>query len=150
LFHRKIAEPVAKLLKQGITPEKIALSFACGVVLGLFPVVGTTTVLCLVIGMVLRLNPVAIQIFNWFVYPLQLILLVPFFKFGAFLFRVELAIPGLDELKVMFDTDLWGTVALLWGTIWHAIVGWLLLAPVAVTGLYFIALPMLRKMEKRG
>ncbi|MEQ1352439.1 MAG: hypothetical protein ABLT11_00385 [Candidatus Acidiferrum sp.] len=39
-FHRKIVRPVVDLLRQGITPEKIALSIACGLILGIFPALG--------------------------------------------------------------------------------------------------------------
>jgi uncharacterized protein (DUF2062 family) len=45
-FHRRIVAPILALLTQGITPEKIALSLALGIVLGVFPVLGSTTVLC--------------------------------------------------------------------------------------------------------
>jgi hypothetical protein len=47
-FHRRVVAPIVALLTQGITPEKIALSLAFGIVLGIFPVLGSTTVLCAV------------------------------------------------------------------------------------------------------
>jgi uncharacterized protein (DUF2062 family) len=42
----RIVDPIVTLLKQGITPESIALSLACGTIIGVFPVFGTTIVLC--------------------------------------------------------------------------------------------------------
>jgi hypothetical protein len=42
----RVVQPVIDLLTQGISPEKIALSLAFGIVLGVFPVLGSTTLLC--------------------------------------------------------------------------------------------------------
>jgi uncharacterized protein (DUF2062 family) len=61
--------PIVDLLRQGITPEKIALSIALGAVLGIFPVLGSTTILCAAAAFVLRLNLSAIQIVNFLIYP---------------------------------------------------------------------------------
>ena len=36
-FRRRIARPIVELLHQGVTPEKMALSLALGVALGVFP-----------------------------------------------------------------------------------------------------------------
>lgn len=83
-IHGKVIIPVTKLLRQGITPEKIAMSIAWGIVIGIFPVVGTTTLLCAIVAIVLRLNLPIIQLANWLVYPLQITLLLPFFFTGAY------------------------------------------------------------------
>jgi hypothetical protein len=40
-LYRKVVLPVVELLRQGITPEKIALSIALGAVIGVFPVFST-------------------------------------------------------------------------------------------------------------
>ena len=45
-FYRRLVRPVLELLRQGVTPEKIALSLTLGVALGVFPVLGSTTALC--------------------------------------------------------------------------------------------------------
>lgn len=63
-FHRRLIRPILDLLRQGVTPEKIALSLALGVALGVFPVLGSTTALCALAALVLRLNLPAIQIVN--------------------------------------------------------------------------------------
>ena len=80
---------IADLLKQGITPEKIALTVALGAFIGTIPMLGTTTILCTVVALALRLNLPAIQMVNGIVYPLQLILLIPFYRLGAWLFRTD-------------------------------------------------------------
>src|SRR5438105_748195 len=61
-LRRRLARPLIALLTQGHTPEKIALSVAFGIALGLFPIFGTTTLLCVLAGVLLRLNHPAIQV----------------------------------------------------------------------------------------
>lgn len=78
LIHRYVLEPILTLLRQGITPEKIALSLAFGIGLGIFPVLGVATILCTVIALALRLNLAAIQIVNYLASPVQLLLIIPF------------------------------------------------------------------------
>jgi hypothetical protein len=61
---QRVAEPVMALLRQGLTPEGLALSLAFGIAAGLFPVIGATTILGLLFGTVLRLNLPALQLAN--------------------------------------------------------------------------------------
>src|SRR5436853_6256729 len=95
-WYRKLVLPIIDLLRQGITPEKIALSLAFGIGLGVFPMLGSTTILCGLAAVIFRLNLPSIQLVNYFVYPLQLALLIPFFRFGEAIFRsphVALSLP---------------------------------------------------------
>ena len=80
----RLIAPFIELLRQGMSPEKIALTIALGIMLGVTPVLGSTTLLCTLAALALRLNLPAIQLVNAVVYPLQIILLIPFFKLGAF------------------------------------------------------------------
>ena len=80
-----MAQPVMALLRQGLTPEGVALSLAFGVAAGLFPVIGATTLLGLGIGIVLRLNQPALHLANWLAYPLQLAMIVPLVRLGEWL-----------------------------------------------------------------
>ena len=89
LLQRRIVRPVIELLREGVTPEKIALSIAFGITLGVFPVLGSTTALCALAALTFRLNLPAIQLVNYFVYPLQVAFLIPFFRLGEKLFGAQ-------------------------------------------------------------
>jgi len=82
----KLFKLTKTLLGEGMSSDKISLSIALGVALGIFPVLGSTTLLCAIAALVLRLNLPAIQVVNYLVYPLQLILLAPFYGAGSWLF----------------------------------------------------------------
>src|SRR3954466_5116036 len=81
-LRRRLVEPVLKLLRQGATPEKIPLSLAFGLGIGIFPVLRISTVLCTVLALALRLNLPAIQLVNYLASPVQLALIIPFVRVG--------------------------------------------------------------------
>lgn len=144
-FKRRLVRPILDLLRQGVTPEKIALSVALGAALGVFPAVGWSTTLCAIAAIVLRLNMPAIQIVNYFVYPAQIALLVPFFRWGERLFRAPHFPISVPRIYALFHAGAWDATRLLWTTMWHAIVVWGLMAPVFVGMTYLIMLPLLRR-----
>ena len=148
-FRRRIIRPILDLLRQGVTPEKIALSVALGAALGLFPALGWSTTLCAIAAIVLRLNLPAIQIVNYFVYPAQIALLVPFFRWGERLFRApHFPISG-PQILALFHAGTWVAIKLLWTTIWHAMVVWGMMAPLFVGLLYVILTPLLRRAMRK-
>jgi uncharacterized protein (DUF2062 family) len=148
-FHRRLVRPILDLLRQGGTPEKIALSIALGFVLGVFPVLGTTTTLCLLAALLLRLNLPAIQIINYFVYPLQIALLIPFFRLGERLFHAPHLPLSVERVHAMIQVNMGDAIRVLWSTIWHAMVAWCLLAPVLAAIVYVGLVPLLRRALRR-
>jgi uncharacterized protein (DUF2062 family) len=145
VFLRRIRRPITDLLRQGVTPEKMALSLALGIALGVFPVLGTTTALCALVAFLWRLNLPAIQIVNYFVYPLQIALLVPFFRAGEKLFGApHLSLSG-GQISAMVHASFWGATRFLWTTLWHAAAAWCLIAPPFVALAYAILVPLLRR-----
>jgi hypothetical protein len=70
-------------LREGISPQRLALTLALGFVLGCIPLVGVPTALCMVLALVFRLNVPAIQAANYAAMPLQLALIVPFTRLGG-------------------------------------------------------------------
>jgi len=150
LFRRRIARPIVELLRQGVTPEKMALSLALGVALGVFPVLGTTTALCALVAFVWRLNLPAIQIVNYSVYPLQIALILPFFRAGEKLFGAPHLPLSVSQIVAAVHASFWGATRFLWATIWHAAVAWCLIAPVFVALAYVFLVPLLRRVTTRA
>jgi uncharacterized protein (DUF2062 family) len=145
-FRRRIARPIVELLRQGVTPEKMALSLALGVALGVFPVLGTTTALCALAAFILRLNLPAIQIVNYFVYPLQIALILPFFRAGEKLFGAPHLSLSVPQIVAAMHVSFWGATRFSWTTIWHAAVAWCLIAPLFVALAYVTLVVLLRRI----
>jgi uncharacterized protein (DUF2062 family) len=145
-FHLRVVAPISALLTQGITPEKIALSLAFGIVLGTFPVLGSTTVLCAAAALIFGLNLPAIQLVNWLIYPMQLFLLVPFLRIGEKLFHAAPLQFSLAQILSMVRADMPHAVSTLWLAELHAISAWLLIGLPAMLLIYFLLSAAIRPL----
>ena len=148
-IQRKLVRPIIELLKQGVPPEKMALSLALGVTLGIFPALGWTTALCAIAALSLRLNLPAIQIVNYFMYPAQIALLIPFFRLGEWAFGAPRLAISVPQMYSLIHANVWNAIRLLWTTTWHAIVVWCVLAPIITGIVYIILAPVLRRVLRR-
>ena len=148
-LYKKAVEPAVALIKQGVSPEKISLGMACGIILGVFPVLGSTTILCGLAAIIFRLNLPAVQLVNYMVYPLQLVLLIPFFHLGNLLFQIEPLPLSAQDLITLLRSDLWGTVRAFWSTTLHAIVAWLLVSLPTFLLLHFVFVRFIKALSFR-
>jgi len=147
-LRRRLLAPILDLLRQGITPEKIALSIALGITLGVTPVLGSTSILCLLAAVLLRLNAPAIQLVNYLVYPLQIALLIPFMRMGGWLFGSPAMQVSLTQVAHLIRENVWAAIATLWTVTMHALVAWLALGSLASPILYVLLAPALRKLAR--
>jgi len=133
----------------GASPEKLAWSIAVGLIIGINPVLGSTTILCLAAAFVFRLNVAASQLGNHVVYPLQLLLIIPFLRLGSRLFgTAPMPLSPKDLLRAARTTP----IALsreLWRWEWHALVLWSILAAIAIPLLAFLLTQLLHKLLTR-
>jgi len=129
----RLVEPIRRQLTQGVTPGALALALALGITLGVLPLLGLTTIACAVAAAALRLNQPAIQVANYAAYPLQLLLYVPFFRVGAWLFGAPAPSITLSEVRAELAADMWGTMGhYAWANV-RAVGAWAVVAiPVAV------------------
>ncbi len=147
-LQQRLVRPILQLLTQGITSEKIALSLAFGIMLGVFPVAGTTTLLCLLAALLFRLNVPAVQLVNFLVYPLWFALLVPFVRVGERLFGAPpLAMTG-SQMLALAHANLLHSISVLWLTALRAAAAWMLIGPPGIIALYVILLPIIRRVAK--
>ena len=148
-FRRRVIEPIVQLLTQGVTPEKIALSVSMGIACGVFPVLGSTTILCTIVAIVFRLNLPAIQAVNYIAYPLQLLMIVPFVRMGEFLFHARPLQLSLKQMLQMAHADLPLAISTLWVAALQAASAWMLLCPIVVGVLYFPLLQTFRRLVRK-
>ena len=139
LWRRKVVRPVVDLLRQGLTPEKLAFTIALGIALGVTPVLGSTMLLCSLAAFAFRLNLAAFQ----------LALLIPFYRIGGWAFRTPPSELSVVHILALIRTDVFRAVATLWTVTIHALAAWLLLASIATGLLYLLLVPVLRGMRNR-
>ena len=148
--HQSLAARLLHLLRQGLTPEKLALSLALGAGLSCFPIFGTTTLLCTAVALGFRLNLPAIQVGNYLALPLQLALFVPFLRLGERIFRAPRLPLSPQQLLALAKTAPDAAAHLLLSGQWHAIVGWALVAPEMVLLLTLLLRPLMRLLIARS
>jgi uncharacterized protein (DUF2062 family) len=146
-WHSKVVQPILEFLRQGLTPEKLSITIALGITLGVTPVLGLTMLLCTLAAIAFRLNLAAIQLVNWLVYPFQLALLIPFYRIGGWIFRTPPSELSVVSILALIRTNLLHAIALLWTVTIHAIVAWILFGIIATGLIYLLLVPILRGMR---
>jgi len=141
--------PFTKFLRIGLSPEKLAQSFAFGICLGTMPIPGST-ITCTIAAIGLKLNFGAIQLINYMVTPLQLLLIYPLFKAGAALTGSQIMSGTLDNFTERFRLDVWNTLIELGTTAVVAVVVWAVISvPIGII-LYKISLPVFRRISDKN
>ncbi len=147
LWQRRVVDPIVAQLTQGLTPQKIALTIAIGSSIAMFPILGTTTLICLIVGVFMKLNQPIIQAVNWACTPIHIPFIFYSFKWGELAFgsahtRLEMRVMRRllvdDPLRFVQD---YSTTAL------HAVVIWAILVPFWAAAVYYISLPIMRSIE---
>jgi uncharacterized protein (DUF2062 family) len=145
---QNIKKGIATWLTTGLEPDKIALTFSLGLVIGIIPVFGLATILCLAISRIFRLNMAIIQFANFISTPLMLATIMPFYKFGNLLLRSVVS-GNYEPVKLNWnDPEL-----LFWEASWSvagALMLWAVLAPFAVLILYTIFQQIIHKVKIRS
>jgi uncharacterized protein (DUF2062 family) len=135
---------IREFLYQGATPHELALAISMGVVIGMFPVQGTTTLICMFVAVLFRLNLVVIQLANYISFPLMMVMIIPFYSMGNLLFNKGGKLWNADELILLFRNDLLAAVTELSWSIGFAVVVWLMFAPAGLLIIYLISLKILK------
>jgi uncharacterized protein (DUF2062 family) len=148
ILRRKFLIPILDLLRQGITPQKIALSIALGITLGVTPVLGSTSILCFFAALAFRLNVPAIQLVNYAVYPLQFALLIPFIRMGEWMFGVAPTRITLAQIADMVRANAWHAIQTLWLATLHALAAWLVIGSLASLLIYALLTPILKRLGR--
>ena len=142
---QKVGDPLLALLTRGLSPQDLSLAVVVSLGLGINPIIGSTSLLCLVAGRLFRLNHLVMQTVNHLAYPLQFLLLVPFVRLGETVVGAE-ALPLSHSLLIEeFQRSFWGFVAKFGMAYVHGLLGWVLVVPVTCFGLYFLLTRLFRR-----
>jgi len=84
-----IKNKINSLFNINISPQKLALSITVGIIIGISPLIGLSTFILTILIYVLKLNLFISQLVQFLVFPLQLILFIPFIKAGEQFFNTN-------------------------------------------------------------
>lgn len=133
----RIVVKLSDLLRQETSPKTLALSIAIGMGLGVVPLLGMATALCNIAAIFFRLNLRAVQVANFVVLPLQIALVVPFVRLGEKMLRASSFPLYSSQLLAVLHHNLFRTLRALASAGEHALVAWMVAAPVAIALIYF-------------
>ncbi|MGI4757752.1 MAG: DUF2062 domain-containing protein [Janthinobacterium lividum] len=128
-------------MRGGVTPRRLAWSLALGIVLGINPSVGFTTLLVIVLAWIFGLNQIASQVGAHTMAPIHLLLFIPFVELGVHLFHTGRLPMNRHQIEHLSHHP-WRLLRDIWQWEWHALVVWGVVAS--------IALPLLARYIRRG
>lgn len=148
-LRRKLWEPIQIQLRQGLSASGLAWSLCLAMACATCPVIGATTMLCIATGALFRLNHPVMQVVNYVSYPLQIALLIPFWRLGEWIFRAPRMDLNLAHILDALKSDLGGTLRFYWPEVWHGAVAWALAAiPIACLAALVLT-PVFRRLPFR-
>jgi uncharacterized protein (DUF2062 family) len=147
-WQSRVLDPVVAQLTQGITPEKIALTVAVGSSIAMFPLLGTTTLLCLLAGIFLKLNQPIIQVVNYLCTPLHIWFIFSSLHWGERMFGATHSRLATRAMREMLMTHPLQFMQVFSVNILHACFVWAIIAPFWGTAVYYVALPILREVNR--
>lgn len=148
-IHRWIVRPILNQLKQGTSPKELAWTIALGTTLGIFPIMGSTSLVCFIAGYFFKLNQAILHLFKSLTYPIHLAMILVYIRLGQKLNGVPLLKLSIPEMMGQFKDDPaqfardFGMAAL------YGIEAWAISAIFLIPLLYFISLPLLQKITAR-
>ncbi len=149
-WQRRVLAPIRTLLTQGVAPDQIAATLGVGAACALFPFLGATSLLNLVVGLALRMNQPILQALNQLLGPLQLVLILVYVRAGEVLWGSTGQKFTIAEMIRAFREQSFGDFLQQFG--WagiHALTAWAVSAPLIVVLVYFAFRPMLRRAAGR-
>jgi uncharacterized protein (DUF2062 family) len=145
-LYRLLLEPLLALLRQGISPRRLALCVAIAVVVGNIPILGVSTIICAFIALIFRLNLPAIQLVQAAMAPTQILLIIPFVRLGEWIVRAPPQVVSIKAALELMSHGVWQAVVVLRDAIFHAGLAWALTAPFCVYLIHRLLTPVFERM----
>jgi uncharacterized protein (DUF2062 family) len=149
-LRRRLWGPIRTQLRQGLSPEGLAWSVCLALACATCPLIGVTTALCIAAGALFRLNHPVMQVVNYVSYPIQIALLIPFWRLGERIFGAPKMDLDPGRILAAVKADAWGALHAYGAEIWHGVVAWALVAIPAGCLLGWVLGPVARRMMSRG
>ena len=125
---RALKSKTVALFKQGLTPIELTQSILVSVLISIIPILGVTTILLTVLSLKRKLNlPIMIAL-SYIIWPLQILMIIPFINIGEFIFSVPQSNYSIEEIVASFQDSFFGTLSRLFFELLCGFGGWLFTA----------------------
>ena len=150
-LRRVLLDPLVDLLKAGLSPGQLALTVGLGAAIGVAPTFGLTTLIATGVALRLRLNVAALQLVCHLLTPVQLLLLLPFLRYGGELLGQGnvMAHLTLGQLQYQVRHEPLAILRLLWRAELGGLLIWAVAAVPVVALLYFGLRPVFQRVVRK-
>lgn len=138
-------EKTTALLKQGLTPKELSQSIIVSGLISTIPILGVSTFMITTVSLKRKLNlPVMISL-SYLMWPIQILLIIPFIRVGEFIFSVPRHHHTVEEIIGSFQSGFFQTLSQLSFELLCGLGGWLLTAVPIAVGIYWVSLLFLKE-----
>jgi uncharacterized protein (DUF2062 family) len=145
-LNRRLLEPLLALLRQGMSPQRLALCIAIAIVVGNIPILGVSTIICSFVALIFRMNLPTILLVQGAMGPTQVLLIIPFVRLGEWILRVPPQVVSIKAALGLMSQGVWQAVVVLRDAIFHAGLAWALTAPFCVYMLHRLLTPVFERL----
>jgi uncharacterized protein (DUF2062 family) len=137
---KSLIAKISVLFKQGLTPKDLIKSIIVSGLISTIPILGVSTFMITTVSLKTKLNlPVMIAL-SYLMWPVQILLIIPFIRIGQFIFSVPKSHHSVEEIISSFQTSFFGTLRHLSFELLCGLGGWLLTAVPFAVLIYWVSL----------
>lgn len=140
-----VKDKTTALLKQGLSPKQLSQSIIVSGLISTIPILGVSTFLITTVSIKRKLNlPVMISL-SYLMWPVQILLIIPFIRVGEFIFSVPRNHHTLEEIISSFQNSFFLTLSQLSFELLCGFGGWFFTAVPFAAGIYWVSLLFLKE-----
>ena len=136
----KVKAKTTALFKQGLSPKELSQSLIVSGLISTIPILGVSTFMITSVSLKRKLNlPVMISL-SYLMWPIQILLIIPFIRIGEFIFSVPRNHHTAEEIISSFQNSFFQTLSQLSFELLCGLGGWFLTAVPLAVGIYWVSL----------
>ena len=136
------------LFKQGLTPIELTQSIIVSGLISTIPILGVSTFLLTALSLKRKLNLPIMIAQSYIMWPIQVIMIIPFINIGEFIFSVPKTNHSAQEIIASFQNSFFATLTHLSFELLCGFGGWLLTAVPFSVGVYLVSIFILKLFLK--
>jgi uncharacterized protein (DUF2062 family) len=147
---KTLKDKITALFKQGLSPIHLSQSIIVSGALSIIPILGVSTFILTTLSLKKKLNlPIMIAI-SYLMWPIQILLIIPFIRVGEFIFSVPSTQHTAEEIITSFQNNFFETLSYLSFELLCGLGGWFLTVVPLSIGTYLVFLLFLKRAKNEN
>lgn len=134
------------LFKQGLSPLQLGESIIVSGVFSIIPILGVSTFILTTLSIKRKLNLPIMMTISYLMWPVQVLLIIPFIRIGEYIFSVPPSRHTVEEIIASFQNSFFKTLGHLSFELLCGLGGWFLTTVPASIGIYLVLVLFLKKL----